>query len=132
MPPKVTMNPPQATAPAATAPVAEPVEDRDTRHVVDGRGRKLTVTRPDLLAEFRFVEAAGPEAAANTIWMGMVMPLIYLRELDGELIIPPISKRQIDALISRVGREGYVALATAIQSIIEADAERERQSVKNS
>ena len=124
---KVTLNP-QGEAKAKVE--AEPVTD--SLVVTDSRGRKLKVKRPELLAEFRFTEAAGAEASANTTWMSMAMPLIYLAELDGELVIPPRTKREIDAAIVVLGREGYMALVGAISDIVEAEAEREKASVKNS
>ena len=132
---KVTLNPQvEAKAEPKAESLADPKADpkADFRVVTDSRGRKLKVKRPELLAEFRFTEAAGPEASANTTWMGMAMPLIYLAELDGELVIPPRTKKEIDAAIVVLGREGYMALVGAISDLVEAEAEREKASVKNS
>lgn len=116
-------------APATTV-MLEPGSDPDTRVVVDRQGRKLVVRRPELLAEFHFAEAAGKEAAENTTWMGMAMPLIYLAELGG--VPAPLlrNKLAIDALIKELGREGYTALTKAIQDIVKNDEEEELQ-IKN-
>src|SRR5271169_416851 len=60
--------------------------------VADETGRSLGIRRPDLLAEFRFVEAVGPTIAKNETWMQMAMAVIYLAELDGKTVSPPATK----------------------------------------
>jgi hypothetical protein len=108
------------------------VGDPDLRTVVDRRGRKLVVRRPELLAEFHFTEAAGKEAAENTTWMGMAMPLIYLETIDGVPKTLLRNKLTIDALIKELDRDGYSALMAAIQEIVKDDNEMEPLKVKNS
>jgi len=45
----------------------------------------------------------------------MVLPLIYVTEIDGELAIPPINKLQIEGLICRLGEDGVNAVMMGVQ-----------------
>ena len=62
----------------------------------------------------------------------MAMPLIYLSKIDGELVVPPRTKREIDALLQELGREGYAAIIPAIRELDGQSEETETQSIKNS
>ncbi|MEN7527025.1 hypothetical protein [Cupriavidus sp. DL-D2] len=78
--------------------------------VPDAKGRKLTLRRPGILAQFRLVEAMGPEAASNDVYRFMCMPLLYLVAIDGEPVPPPTNKVQLEALIQRVEEDGFAAI----------------------
>jgi hypothetical protein len=114
--PKVTLrdDAPAAASPAALepgSPSAEMVRKALQEQVItDERGRQLTVRRPGVLAQFRLVEAVGPEAASNQTYMQMINPLLYLGKIDGEDVLPPMSKREVEVLIQRLDEEGLAAL----------------------
>ena len=82
--------------------------------VTDAKGRVLALRRLDFLEEFRIVEALGSELSANTTYMGMLNPLLYLAEIDGEPVPIPRNKIQAEALIQRAGREGFLAVLEGI------------------
>lgn len=134
--PRVTLNEQTLAESAATAPPPNKPNgthgDPGVRVVTDKRGRKIEIKLPQLLQEFRFVEAAGAEVSANQAWMQMAMPLIYLSKIDGELVVPPRTKREIDALLQELGREGYAAIIPAIRELDGQSEETETQSIKNS
>jgi hypothetical protein len=104
---KVTMNEPAAPKPAQGKLVDVIVRD--------GLGRNLTLRRPPLLSEFRITAAVGPQLAANSTYMQMLMPLIFLAAIDGEPVDLPMNQRHAEALIQRVGHEGYAAVITGIE-----------------
>ena len=81
--------------------------------VTDARGRVLTVKRPNVLAQYRLVRTLGADAASNTPYLNMLMPLLYLHKLDGaEVSIG--NQREIDLLIQQLDDDGLVALTGAI------------------
>ena len=121
---KVTVHgetPSQATLKAASELV----------YVTDAKGRKLGLRRLPFLEEFRIVEALGAERAANTTYMGMVNPLLYLAEIDGEAIDIPRNHRQVEALIQRAGREGFFAVVAGIAQHFATDQESLESKIKN-
>lgn len=123
---------PQSSTQASAIPPALEDTNPDQKTVVDRKGRKLVVRRPELLAEFQFAESAGKEAAENQAWMNMAMPLIYLAELNSSPAPLLRNKLAIDGLIVELGREGYSALVAAIQEIVKDDDKMEPLKVKNS
>lgn len=100
-------------------------------YVTDSRGRKLGLRRLEFLEEFRIIEAVGPELAANTTYMGMLNPLLYLAEIDGEPVAIPRNKIQAEALIQRAGREGFIAVLQGIADHFSADAKGLDEKIKN-
>jgi hypothetical protein len=96
---KVTLNE-GAQAPAAA----------DDDVVTDSRGRRLKIKRPDILQESRLVKTMG-EASTNQAYMtGYVLPAAMVVEIDGEAVQFPNSQREVDASITRLGREGIEAV----------------------
>ena len=83
-------------------------------YIHDSKGRKLGLRQLPFLEEFRIIEAVGSETAANTTYMGMLNPLLYLAEIDGNPIEIPRNKLQVDGLIQRAGREGFFAVIEGI------------------
>ena len=98
-------------------------------HVTDAKGRVLGLRRLDFLEEFRIIEALGAELSANTTYMGMLNPLLYLAEIDGEPVPIPRNKIQAEALIQRAGREGFLAVIEGITKHFAAESLDEK--IKN-
>lgn len=97
----------------------------------DDKGRVFTLRKPGALAQFRLVEALG-DTASNQTYMGMVLPLIYLAKIDGEDVLPPISKREVEALIQRLDDEGIAALHAGVRDNYGTrDAEADKAALKN-
>lgn len=89
--------------------------------VKDAKGRALTLRRPGILAQFRLIEAMGAESAANDVYRTMCLPLLYLAAIDGDFIIQPTNKMQLEALIQRVEEDGFVALQEGVVQLAGAD-----------
>jgi hypothetical protein len=105
--------PPQP--PAAAAPAPTPTEELVKAAIADTTldcddGRKIKVRKPGPLAQFRIVQAAGAESAANNTYMQMINPLIYVYEIDGQPVHLPMNPREIEALIARLGDDGLNAV----------------------
>jgi hypothetical protein len=100
-------------------------------YVTDSKGRKLGLRRLPFLEEFRIIESLGSELSSNTTYMGMLNPLLYLAEIDGEPVMIPRNKRHAEALIQRAGREGFIAVIEGITKHFAADSEAMEQKIKN-
>lgn len=104
--------------------------------VTDEKGRKLTFKRPGPLAQYQIVEAMG-DAASNGTLMQMVNPLIYVVAIDGEPVYLPANRREVDALILKLGDEGLAALNlyyfdTVIKPMLDAaEAAKQQERLKN-
>ncbi|CBJ42765.1 hypothetical protein [Ralstonia solanacearum] len=118
----ITSNEAQAE-PATTVPTGNL---NDGMTVTDAKGRSITLKRPTLLAQFRLVEAAG-ESASNAVYMNMVRPILFVTAINGESVLQPTTKLQVDSLIQRLGEEGYEAIATAL--LVEMGATTQEEEI---
>src|ERR1700744_5751409 len=100
--PKVTIH----ETPRAASP--EEKKSSGLVFVKDASGRKLGLRQLPFLEEFRIVEALGSELSANTTYMNMLNPLLYLAEVDGHALDVPRTKVAAEALIQLAGREGFI------------------------
>jgi hypothetical protein len=105
--------------------------------VTDAKGRKILMRKPSVLAQFRIVEAVGPQVAANQTYMQMINPLIYVGAIDGVPVALPTSLLETEALIARLDDEGLNAamswyVANVISPTLEAiQAEEAKARLKN-
>ena len=99
--------------------------------VVDSNGRKILLRKPAVLAQFRIVEAVGPETAANATYMQMIMPLIYVMQVGEDAVEFPKKKSQVEALIQQLGDEGVDAVFKKVREVWGAsDAEADKAEIK--
>ena len=99
--------------------------------VTDPNGRAIKLKKPGVLAQFRLVEALG-DTAQNAVYMGMVMPLIFVAEIDGDPVFPPNTKREVEALIQRLDTEGVNFVAQTVQEKFgQTDPEQDKAALKN-
>jgi hypothetical protein len=59
--------------------------------VTDGSGRKLTLKKPNVLAQYDLIEAL-EDTAKNDVYVAMVLPLIYVANIDGDPVLPSTTK----------------------------------------
>ena len=78
---------------------------------------RIGLKKPGALAQYDIVEVVG-DSAKNEVYMNMVMPLTYVCEIDGEEQTLPSTKRELRALIQRLGTEGIDAIVTHLSSKI--------------
>jgi len=127
---KVTLNQTQAQA---QTPSAQAVAKANAEVVfIDPKGRSIKLKKPGILAQYRLVELLGPETAKNVVYLGMVTPLIYVAEIDGDPVQFPVSKREIEALIQRLDEEGVEAVMEEVtKNYKAADPETDKAALKN-
>ena len=99
--------------------------------LTDAKGRKITLKKPGILAQYRIVDMLG-DSAQNQAYMRMVLPLIYVSAIDGEYAPLPATKLQLEALIQGLGEEGVDAVMKGISENFGAssDPEGDKSSIK--
>ncbi|PXX42213.1 hypothetical protein [Aquitalea magnusonii] len=116
--PKVTVHDKKVEATVAQASVDS---------VVDSKGRTLELREIGPLQESRIVLAVGADGAANQAYMlGYVMPAVLVAKIDGEHLVIPQTKLEVEAAITAVGREGL----RAIHAHMEAKAKEQEEAEK--
>jgi hypothetical protein len=125
---KVTVKPQRTAATPSEEVVRAATEEFS---VTDARGRVITLKKPGVLAQYRLVEAMGSEAARNEVYMGMVLPIIFVTSIDGLHVPSPTNKAQIEGLIVRLDDDGIAAVAAGVQEHFGAqDPEADREALK--
>ncbi|MEJ7685624.1 MAG: hypothetical protein WKG52_00740 [Variovorax sp.] len=100
--------------------------------VVAPDGRKITLKRPGVLAQFKVVEMLGGAAAANSVFMGMVFPILYVVAIDGEPVTRGTTRLEFDALIQRLDEDGVAAVMNGVNEHFGTpDPEKDKAAVKN-
>jgi hypothetical protein len=100
-------------------------------YVTDAKGRKIGLKEPPFLAEFDIIDVVGPEKSKNQTYMGMLNPLLYIVEIDGEKVSFPQSAIQVRALIQQADRHGFLAALQGIQKHFSANEEELNEQIKN-
>ena len=117
---KVTLNPSEEVIKAANAETT----------CTDARSRVIRLKKPGILAQYRLIEALG-DTAKNEVYMSMVLPLIFVTQIDEDAVHLPTSKPQLEALIQRLDEEGIAAVMKAVQEHYgKADPEADREALK--
>ena len=99
--------------------------------VTDSAGRTITLKKPGVLAQYRLIEALG-DTAKNEVYMAMAMPLIYVSEIDGDSVILPSTKIQVEALIQRLDEHGIQAVIQDMQENFgKSDPDADKAALKN-
>ena len=99
---------------AAENPSAELVRRASAEiSITDPRGRVITLKKPGVLAQFELIKVLA-EHAKNSVYVNMVLPLIYVTAIDGEPVFQPTSQLQINGLITRLDEDGIEAIGLAV------------------
>jgi hypothetical protein len=98
--------------------------------IEDSNGRKLTLKKPGILAQYRLIEMMGA-SAKNEVYMAWVLPILYVIAIDGKPVPTPAQKSQVEALISRLDDAGVEAVMLAIQEKFgKQDPEADKEALK--
>jgi hypothetical protein len=84
--------------------------------IVDAKGRRLKLMRPNVLNESRLIRAVGSDAENQMYLNAYVLPAAMVIEIDGQENTFPSTTLQIEARIQQVGREGLAAVIKYITS----------------
>jgi hypothetical protein len=99
--------------------------------VTDASGRVITLRKPGVLAQYRLVEMLG-ESAKNQVYMGMVLPLLYVTGINDDKLPALSTKREVEALIQRLDEAGIEAVMKGVQENFGApDPEADKAALKN-
>lgn len=119
--PKLTLN---SASEAAVAPT-------QAQHTVkDAKGRVITMKKPHVLMQYNLVKMLG-ETARNAAYMQMVIPLLFVIDIDGDAVAFPNSQRELDALITRLDDHGITAVMDGIAEHF-SPKESQESDLKNS
>lgn len=118
--PKVTVNENPTPSKELIAQAASEVV------VTDSDGRSITLKKPGILAQFRMVKMLG-DSAKNQVYVGMVLPLLYVTAIDGDAVLQPNTERELEALISRLDDAGVTAVMEAVNEHFGASNPEEAQ-----
>ena len=98
--------------------------------VTDSQGRAITLRKPGVLAQYRLIEIVG-DSAKNEVYMGMVLPIIYVSAINGEAVSQPSSKRELEAIIQLLDDHGVNAVMTGTQEHFgPSDPEADQKALK--
>lgn len=98
--------------------------------VRDARNRVFTLRKPPMSLQYRLVELIGGDAAKNEVYMGMILPILWVARIDETDIFPPRTKAELEALIDIVDDDGMVAIAGALTGMA-SPPDLQEQALKN-
>lgn len=117
----------------AETPSEQLIKKADSAVTIDTpNGFKVTLKKPGVLSQFRLVKMLG-DAAKNQVYVGMMLPMTYVSEIDGRAIAYPNSERELEALITRLDEEGVNAVMNGVAQHFggQADPEAAKADIKN-
>ncbi|MBX9901252.1 MAG: hypothetical protein K2Y28_10780 [Burkholderiaceae bacterium] len=116
----------QKTPTITIKPSEEIIKKANEVVFVNAGEMRIGLKKPNVLRQYQIVEALGAEAAKNEVFMGMVMPLLWVVSIDDDDQPYIASRRELDSLIMRLGDEGVGAVMGHLNSLaasIETDAQ---------
>lgn len=116
----------------ASSPSAQLVQAAASEVVVTAaNGRIIKLKKPGVLAQFRLIKILG-DSAKNQVYTSMMLPLIYVAELDGDPVLQPQSERELEALIMRLDDAGVEAVMNGVQENFgAANPDADKAELKN-
>jgi hypothetical protein len=96
-------------------------------------GRKVTLRKPGVLAQFKMIEMLGAEASANQVFVNMVLPVMFVIAIDGDPVSRITKRPELDALIQRLDEAGIQAVMENVPLHFGAqlDPDAAKAAVKN-
>lgn len=89
----------------------------------------VKLKKPSVWAQLEFIKMIGSEASQNQVYMAMVMPALWVAEINGEYQPPPATQRELRAIIERIGEDG---IKTILEHRQDSEAEKvDAELVKN-
>lgn len=109
----------------------EIIKKANQEHIIrDSRGRSIRLKKFNSTMKYKIYEVLGNDLCQNSFYLGSVIPLFCVTEIDG-VIVPLIqNKSELDALISRLGDEGVSALDGAFVEIFGEDKVKSEEEAK--
>jgi hypothetical protein len=130
--PKVTIHSDTARAEHDTARGDTAPKDRalPPGTVIDAKGRKIVARPLDALEEFRLAKIMGTNG--DSAWArSIALQACSVREFDGDPEAFLDSDREIEAMVGRLGSEGFEAVSRALAELSQAKPKSSKEAVKN-
>lgn len=83
--------------------------------LTDARGRKITIRKINVLDQVKLLRAIGPTQSSNQPYVQIVMMVASVADIDGVPLAMPTNETHIDALVRRIGDEGFAVLQVKIE-----------------
>lgn len=83
----------------------------------DALGRLIGIRKLLALDRLRMFEVVGAENAKNEPYLGYAALAFHVCSIDGNAVARPSSKRDLEALIQRLGDEGMEAVSSMVQEL---------------
>jgi hypothetical protein len=100
--------------------------------VTDAKGRAITLKKPGVLAQYNMILMLGAEAAANQVYVNMVLPVMFVTAIDGDPVSRVTKRTELDALIQRLDDEGIEAVMSGVtENFGKPNSEKDAQALKN-
>jgi hypothetical protein len=127
------MNQPKVTVHSATeAPVSAPAASTGLPPgtAIDSKGRKIVAKPLDALEEYRLAKIMGE--TGDSAWArSIALQAAAVREFEGEPETFPNNDREIEAMVQRLGSEGFEALSKALVDYNAAKPKPNKAAAKN-
>lgn len=132
-----------AAADTAETPTQEVIRQASKAvTVTDANGRVITVKRLSPLQRMKLLEILGPSLSQNEAYFGQAALAAAVREIDGDTVPFPASKRELEAMVVRLDDAGFEAVNRAAfeiagytvdadGNIVARDAKAEAAAAKN-
>ena len=89
--------------------------------IVKAGERSITLRRPNVLSQYRLVEALG-DAAENRVYLMMCVPLLYVAAIDDAPVLQPRTKLEIEGIIQCLEEDGLQAVQDGIRDHFQTSA----------
>lgn len=122
-------NTPKVRVNTDTTPTAAITKSNEAATISAGALR-VTMKKPGILSQYRIVEVVGGDTAKNETYMNMILPLLWITAIDDQPVPAPSTKRELEALITRLGDEGVPAVMKHVYHAPEG-AQPSDEAVKN-
>jgi hypothetical protein len=128
--PKVTIHSEQDTQHVNASPAAPKARALPPGTIIDTKGRKIVVRPLDALEEFRLAKIMG--ANGDSAWArSIALQACSVREFDGEPEAFLDSDSDIEAMVVRLGSEGFEAVNKALAELSKSKPKPNKEAAKN-
>jgi hypothetical protein len=128
--PKVTIHSARTALSEALPGVKAEVRAHPPGTIIDAKGRKIVVRPLDALEEFRLAKIMG--AYGDSAWArSIALQACSVREFEGEQEAFLSNDRDIEAMVQRLGSEGFDAVGKALVELEKAKPKPNKDAAKN-
>jgi len=128
--PKVTIHSARTALAEAMPGVKAEVRAHPPVTIIDAKGRKIVVKPLDALEEFRLAKIMGSNG--DSAWArSIALQACSVREFDGDPEAFINNDRDIEAMVQRLGSEGFEAVGKALSELSEVKPKPNKDAAKN-